>query len=270
MSLILCRQEEVKNPLYIEALGVHIWSSQELCYVIYNYPLLAMDNFLDSRLTEFIEKELRMTVLSVKIQNGLKNGDDRDGLIFMILEECRFYSEKEITAFRQKIANYRSMGPLEFAKVTADYYYSLRQYGTALSYYERLLDDRRNKAADDEFLARIWNNIGACYAGLFWFDRAMQAYEMSWIYRKDADTVKRMYHLTLMDPKLSVKQRFGGELLEQRREEWKEAFDEASLKAAKNEGVRRIEEMFNQEEKARRQETGELLSRWRSGYRTMI
>ena len=42
MSFILCRQEEVTHPLYIEALGVHIWSSQELCYVIYNYPLLAI------------------------------------------------------------------------------------------------------------------------------------------------------------------------------------------------------------------------------------
>ena len=127
MSLILCRQEEVKNPLYIEALGIHIWSSQELCYVIYNYPLLAMDHLLDDSLTEFIEKELQMTVLSVKIQNGLRNGEDRDELIFMILEECRYYDTKEITAFRQKIATYRGMGPFEFAKVTADYYYSLRQ-----------------------------------------------------------------------------------------------------------------------------------------------
>lgn len=36
MSLILCRQEPVKIPLYIEDLGIHIYSSQELCYVIYN------------------------------------------------------------------------------------------------------------------------------------------------------------------------------------------------------------------------------------------
>ena len=30
MSLILCRNEPVKQPLYIEKLGVHIYSSQEL------------------------------------------------------------------------------------------------------------------------------------------------------------------------------------------------------------------------------------------------
>ena len=39
MSLILCRQEPVTVPLYIEDLGIHLYSSQELCYVIYNNPL---------------------------------------------------------------------------------------------------------------------------------------------------------------------------------------------------------------------------------------
>ena len=34
MSLILCRQEPVTVPLYIEDLGIHLYSSQELCYVI--------------------------------------------------------------------------------------------------------------------------------------------------------------------------------------------------------------------------------------------
>ena len=54
MSLILCRQEPVKIPLYIEDLGIHIYSSQELCYVIYNNPLLVLEDFIDSRLTEFL------------------------------------------------------------------------------------------------------------------------------------------------------------------------------------------------------------------------
>ena len=35
MSLILCRQEPVKHPYYIDVLGIHIHSSQELCYIVY-------------------------------------------------------------------------------------------------------------------------------------------------------------------------------------------------------------------------------------------
>ena len=34
MSLLLCRQESVTNPYYIEPMGIRIWSSQELSYVI--------------------------------------------------------------------------------------------------------------------------------------------------------------------------------------------------------------------------------------------
>jgi len=133
-----------------------------------------------------------------------------------------------------------------------------------------LLDSQRNKAADDEFLGKIWNNMGACYAGLFWFDKAMQAYEMSWSYRKDPDTVKRMYYLTLLDPKLSVRARFGAGILEDRKEQWKEEFDETVSRARQSESVRQAEELFNQEKAARRQAEGELLSKWKAGYRAMI
>ena len=44
MSLRLCRSEKVKNPYYVSFLGVNLYSSQELAYVIYHYPLLVMDH----------------------------------------------------------------------------------------------------------------------------------------------------------------------------------------------------------------------------------
>ena len=47
MSLILCRQEPVEHPYYIDILGLHIYSSQELCYVIFHHPVLVMEDFLD-------------------------------------------------------------------------------------------------------------------------------------------------------------------------------------------------------------------------------
>lgn len=66
MSLILCRQEPVRHPFYIERLGIHIASSQELCYVIYQNPLLVLDGFVDDRLIEFIRSELGLSFLAGK------------------------------------------------------------------------------------------------------------------------------------------------------------------------------------------------------------
>ena len=47
MSLILCRQEPVASPYFVEELGVHLYSSQELNYVIYHHPLLVMEDFVN-------------------------------------------------------------------------------------------------------------------------------------------------------------------------------------------------------------------------------
>ena len=68
MSLILCRQEPVEHPYYIDILGLHIYSSQELCYVIFHHPVLVMEDFLDRRLFEFIRRDLDMEYLAGRME----------------------------------------------------------------------------------------------------------------------------------------------------------------------------------------------------------
>ena len=82
MSLLLCRQEPVETPYYVEALGIHLYSSQELCYVIYHNPLLVLETFVDDHLIEFIRGELEMGFMAFFAascgcrfwRSGLKNG----------------------------------------------------------------------------------------------------------------------------------------------------------------------------------------------------
>ena len=135
MSLILCRQEPVRHPFYIERLGVHIASSQELCYIIYQNPLLVLDGFVDDRLIEFIRSELGLSFLAGKLEAWQRSGENQDELPIVILQECCYYTAKEIAAYRQKLAAFRKMNAAEFRKETADYYFRLRQFGTAIYYY---------------------------------------------------------------------------------------------------------------------------------------
>lgn len=123
MSLILCRQEPVRHPFYIERLGVHIASSQELCYVIYQNPLLVLDGFVDDRLIEFIRSELGLSFLAGKLEAWQRSGESQDELPIVILQECCYYTAKEIAAYRQKLAAFRKMNAAEFRKETADYYF---------------------------------------------------------------------------------------------------------------------------------------------------
>ena len=103
MSLILCRQEPVKIPLYIEDLGIHIYSSQELCYVIYNNPLLVLEDFIDSRLTEFLRSELRMPFLAEKIEKWMESRGATEEILYLILQESNSNTPKEQAAYRQTV-----------------------------------------------------------------------------------------------------------------------------------------------------------------------
>ena len=72
MSLLLCRREPVKHPFYIEVLGIHIYSSQELCYVICNHPLLVMDGFVGKALYSFVKNELGMGFVAGRMESFRK------------------------------------------------------------------------------------------------------------------------------------------------------------------------------------------------------
>ena len=73
MSLILCRQEPVTSPYFVEELGVHLYSSQELNYVIYHHPLLVMEDFVNERLAAFLRTELRLPFLAERIQKWIQS-----------------------------------------------------------------------------------------------------------------------------------------------------------------------------------------------------
>lgn len=270
MSLILCRQEPVRHPFYVERLGIHITSSQELCYVLYQNPLLVLDGFVDDRLIEFIREELGLSFLAGKLEAWKKSSENQDELPVVILQECYYYTSKEIAAYRQKLASLRKMSAAEFRKETADYYFRLRQFGTAIHYYNQILEDWRVKALTDDFTAKIWNNIGAAYAGIFWFEKAFTAYEMAYNFDKSPEVLKCLYQLTLLDSKLELKERQVAAITPKQKEDWKQEFEKTERSAEKCENVRMVEIMFDRNPVRRMESAGELLNSWKQEYRKML
>ena len=113
MSLRLCRSEKVKNPYYVSFLGMHLYSSQELAYVIYHYPLLVMDCLVNERLLDFLREELNMGFLALKLENWKKSGEDPDEMLIFLLQESDYYSQNEISEYRQTLSGYRKQPPAE-------------------------------------------------------------------------------------------------------------------------------------------------------------
>lgn len=270
MSLILCRQEPAKHPYYFEALGVHLYSSQEICYVIYHNPLLVMDGFVDEHLTEFMRDELDLGFLALKLDKWRQSGEDLDELLFLILQECDYYTPAEVSRFRQQIAAYRKMSAAEFAKAKADYLFSSRQYGKAVAEYERLLELPKEEGVDDAFLARIYNNLGAACARLFLTDRAYQAYQKSFDLARSSDVLKRIYYLSKWNPSLVLKDRFKTMITDDMKISCEADMKQAEAEAEHAESVKDLDALFARDPIKRIHGAGELVRQWKTEYRNMV
>lgn len=270
MSLLLCRQEPVTTPFYIEELGIHLYSSQELCYVIYHHPLLVMENFVDSRLTGFIRSQLRMPFLAERLEKWLEGRGTSDELLFLILQECFYCSPQEQTRYRQEVTVLRKLPEEEYQKRRADYFYGRKLYGKAMSIYEKILESGKEKNLTGAFKGKIWNNIAACYTKLFCYQKAMHAYDCAYCEDAGPDYLKEMFFLTLMEPEIEIKEKYQQLMSSELKEKWLEEASRVKAEAGQDGAVMRILQLFEKDSVKRTAGASEILNQWKLEYRKMI
>lgn len=270
MSLILCRQEPVEHPYYIDELGIHVYSSQELCYIIYNHPILVLDDFIGEALIEFIRKELDLDYLAGRIEKLLETGSRSEDVLVLVLSECDYYNDKEIQKFKQAASALRALHPAEYEKERADYMFRVRQYGKAAKRYGRVLEYPRDRQVDEGFLAKVYNNLGASYAMMFRFARALSAYEKAYELGKDLEILKRMYFLTSFAPDLEVKENLRAMFTEEHKTLWNKEIEAANLDAAQDEAVRALRTLFKKDPIKRMDGASRMVQRWKQDYRMMV
>ena len=269
MSVIFCRKEQVSHPYFIENLGIHVHTSQELCYVIYHHPLLAMDDFINQSLIDFIRKELDMGFTALKMERRIKAGENGDETLFLFLKECDYYTSGVINGLRQTISGFRKLPPLEYAKRKADYLFEYKQYGKAVSLYVRILEDVRFSRMDQRFQGRIWNNLGACYARVFQLGKAMEAYEQAYEKTGDEGILERIYHLTRLSPRLSIKAEYQQAVDGMKKDGWEEDFVRAGEEAKESKEQEKLKEMFAKDPIRRMEEACRVVEGWKREYRGM-
>lgn len=269
MSVILCRPEKVSHPYFMESLGVYIYSSQELCYAMYHHPLLVMDGFVNQNLIDFIREELGMGFAALKMERWMKSGENQDELLFLFMQECDYYTTVELNRMRQKVAAFRKLPPLEYARQKADYLFGFKQYGKAIAGYEKILEDAGYVKADDFFLGQIWNNLGACYARIFRFEKAMEAFETAYSKTKSQEVLRKMFHLTCLDSELVFKEKYQAIAGREKQEEWRKDLEQAQAQAEKSEEVEKLGQLFAKDPIKRMEGAALLTERWKQEYRSM-
>ncbi|MEY8353813.1 hypothetical protein AALB39_10695 [Lachnospiraceae bacterium 54-53] len=270
MSLYLCRQEPVKHPFYFEGLGVRLYSSQELCYVIYNNPLLVMDGFVDKNLLLFIRDDLDMPFLAAKLEKWQQSGEEEDELLAVILHECDYYNAAEVSRFRQRLTGYRRLPAAEFLKEKADFLFSGKQYGKAAAEYRKVFELPGTERGEGAFQAKIYNNLGAAYARLFMTEKACQAYQKSFDLVKSNDVLKRICHLSRWNGGLALNERFQALMTDELKQECESEREKADEAAAGADSLLELEDLFRKDPIKRFQGAGELVRKWKQEYRNIM
>lgn len=239
----ICVHELAKTPYYVESTGMHLYSLEELAYYLYENIYLIDDHLVGEKLYLWLEKELELCQLADKLRNGRFTGSHIYNQVMTILQASEYYSEQELEVLSEKIKGISGMQTQERLKFKADELLKSGSFWAAISEYERLLAIRQNSRLTVEFYAKVWNNLGCCYANLFLFEKAASCFESAYQFQKIAVYKEKAYYARklaafgqaeseedVIDPKITE------EFLKQAEDVLKQ-LEEKSVTAYKNESA---------------------------------
>ena len=190
----LCVHEMAKTPYYVEATGIHLYSIEELAYYLYENIYLIDDHIVEEKLYSWIEKELGMSALAEKLRGSRGTGNHVYNQVMTILHASEYYSEEELNHLSEKIKKISALQAQERMKYKADELLENDNYWAAVTEYERLLSIRQNSRLTVDFYAKVWNNLGTCYARLFLFEKAAGCFENAYQFQKIAEYKEKAYY----------------------------------------------------------------------------
>lgn len=269
MSLFLCRQEPVKHPFYISELDIRIYSSQELSYVIINNPLLVRDGFVNERLLLFLRDQLDMGFLSLKMDRLRKAGESDLEILCLFLQEADYCLADEIARFRTQFTELNKMPAARYQKVKAEYLYRIGQYVKAISELKKITEMPRNNLTDESFLGMVYSNIGSCYVQLLQYERAVKAFEKSYFYVQDENTLKYLYFLSEIESGLFVSVQCRQMMTAKLKELWKTELTGKREQIAHGDEKRNLDELFSRDPIRRKQGAEAQIRTWKQKYHSM-
>ena len=260
MGLILCEHKSIDNPLYIEDIGLNIYSLEELCYVIYNYPYTSLDGLVKENFMYFINNELSLPV----------HGDSIDDLLVSILNFSDYYSSQEVEKFRSVIQNIRKLPKCDFYKNKGDCFFKAGKYGKAKTMYDAALKEASYQNTDALVYGRIYHNYGAASANLFEYDSAYEAYTKAYSYLQDASILKSIYFLAKQQPVIGKREKYLKYLNDRVEPDWDQEYENVLTDSYSGKAIEDFDSGLNKDSVKKKTFLTDKLENLKSEYRLMV
>ncbi len=176
-ELILCKEHTAASPFFVEDMAINLYSMEELCYYIENNALFLSDSIMSVDLIHWIDHQLRLPALALKLQEAVSSGASLEHFLTIILRASDYCTPAEQKAVASAVHTMENKSPEETLKLRADRLMSKSKFLDALYLYRRILSEGNIKVFSPAELAAVWHNQGCAYANLFQFEQAARSYE---------------------------------------------------------------------------------------------
>ncbi len=267
-SILACRSLKVKEPYYVEELGLYLYSGEELSYYIYHNASLISEDFLDERLFRFIGKELGMENLELKLRKWADQAELSE-LLLVILQDIHYYNGDELFAFREQLSALSRKSPAMRLMDKADALFRRGRYSTAGLFYDRLLHGDEPELRDGGFTARAWAGRGMALARQYQWQDAVSCLEKAYELAPKDQYLKKICQIRQMNPEIRV-----GEGIPAPREEqlavWKQELTDAWEQAKDEQKVKDVLSWLDKDGIRRSYGLQELVQEWKRDFRRSL
>ena len=180
MSYDLCRNAPAQKPYYIEAVGLYIYSIEELCFYLHENIYLLDQTIINERLCDWIRDELGMKRLYRQLYDQLEKGESIAAFILPIFREIGYLNASQMREYAEKIGKLDVQEDDMRQKLKADYLVRQGMFESARNEYWQILDRQGPGNLGQTFYAGVWNNLGCVHARMFRFEEAAECFHKAW------------------------------------------------------------------------------------------
>ena len=257
------------RPLRHDKLNINIWSEQELCYVIYNYPLLCLGSFLTEALFLWIEQELQMKELAERLRQSRKDGESAENQLLLILQDCDYYDVSEVREFGARIQELKKKPLFELSYMEAMILYRSDKLQMAYDRMEeavRQLDQEFRQTKEepgmDALLSRkadIFCDMAAIRLRMFDTSRALELLASSEMCSANHRAGQMRYLINGT-----------GDLSDMEKQQLDEEKEAARERARLSPAYKEVEALFEKDSVRIFKDADEIVRNWKRTYRAML
>ena len=162
-----------RHPLYIRKIGINLWSVEELCYYVYNWPALLDEDIISLRLTRWLTEEFNLLAVSIRMEQGLKKGDSLSDFLMPLFQETGYLDASSLRRFSRELGILSEDSRAVRLKKMGDALVENGRFGEAEAVFRRAQEEGED---DPVFRALALHNCGTAAARLMEYEEAKQLF----------------------------------------------------------------------------------------------